>query len=59
MYKPVVIDNRIIDVRPPHACSEIKKVSLCCINEQGRYVACATLQSDIHYTSLHACTPSR
>ena len=34
MYKPVVIENRIIDARS-HQCSTVKRVPLCCIDEQG------------------------
>ena len=34
MYKPVVIENRVIDARS-HQCSTIKGVPLYCIDEQG------------------------
>ena len=34
VYKPVVIENRIIDARS-HQCSTVKKVPLCCIDEWG------------------------
>ena len=35
MYKPIMIGDRHIDVRPPHECSTAKKIPLCCVDAQG------------------------
>ena len=35
MYKPVVIGDRCIDVRPPHERSTPKDISLCCVDDKG------------------------
>ena len=35
MYKPIMISERHIDVRPPHECSTASKIPLCCVDAQG------------------------
>ena len=37
MYKPVVITDRVIDVRPQHDCSSTSSVPLCCIDDSGKF----------------------
>lgn len=35
MYKPVVIQNRVVDVRK-HECASAMSTSLCCIDANGK-----------------------
>ena len=38
MYKPVVITDRVIDVRPQHdSSSSTSSVPLCCIDDSGKF----------------------
>ena len=37
MFKPVVIENRVIDVLPKHKCSTTKTIDICCIDANGKY----------------------
>ena len=37
MFRPVVIENRVIDVRPKHKCSTRKTIDICCIDANGKY----------------------
>ena len=37
MFKPVVIENRVIDVLPKHKCSTTKTIDVCCIDAKGKY----------------------
>ena len=43
MYKPVVIQNRTIDVRQPHDCNSSTSVTLCCIDSNGMYIATSSM----------------
>ncbi len=37
MYKPVEIEDRHINVQPPHDCTTVKEIPLCCIDAQGKF----------------------
>jgi len=34
-FLPVVLESRIINVRPNHVCTTAKEVPICCLDENG------------------------
>ena len=52
MFKPVIIQDRKIDVRIPHECMSPLSTTLCCIDANGVYKCTASLTYKVFLTIL-------